>query len=66
MSLLNEQFIKFIDTSTYQELLDRWRFSPIGDLIFQGDIGDYYIKIMNEKRAKTDHVAASKAVGWNK
>ena len=57
----------WIDNATYQELLRRWRNSPAGDSIFQDGAGDYYSKIMAEKRAAVGPaaaVAASKAIGW--
>ena len=57
---------QWIDNASYETLLSKWRFAPIGDPMFQGESGQYYAKVMNEKRARTDHVAASKAVGWDK
>ncbi len=62
----NERVKDWIDNSSYEELLSRWRFAPIGDPMFQGDIGDYYSKVMFEKKEHVDHVQASKNVGWNK
>lgn len=64
-----EQMKKWIDDAGYEELLRRWRFAPVGDPIFQGEIGDYYKKVMDEKRAKLSdgmRVFASKAVGWER
>lgn len=57
---------EWIDNATYRALLDRWRNAPVGDLIFQGDTGDYYSKVMKERRAldPAGHVAASKSIGW--
>ena len=57
---------KWIDESSYEGLLYRWRFAPVGDPMFQGYTGEYYKKVMHEKREACDHVAASKAVGWEK
>ncbi len=57
----------WIDNATYQELLRRWRHAPVGDPMFQGDTGDYYSKVMAEKRSAVGPVAAvaaSKAIGW--
>lgn len=58
---------KWIDNASYEQLLNRWRFAPIGDPIFQGDTGDYYGKVMKEKKAALpdDGVGASKRVGWD-
>lgn len=66
--MTNEQK-HWIDTSSYEWLLSRWRFAPAGDPIFQGDTGDYYSKVMRERREQVgnaEHVRASKAIGWDK
>jgi len=58
---------EWIDGSSYETLLHRWRFSPPGDPIFQGELGAYYKKIMFEKRdalSPGEAVVASKNVGW--
>ena len=57
----------WIDRATYQEVLGRWRFAPVGDPIFQGDTGKYYGKKMAERKSEVgqgEHVRASKAIGW--
>jgi len=57
----------WIDKASYQELLSKWRFEPIGSLFFQGEVGDYYAKTMAEKRSEVgndEHVRASKNIGW--
>ena len=59
---------KYIDESSYETLLHRWRFSPAGDAIFAGEAGAYYKKVMFEKRDALPHaqqVGASKRVGWD-
>jgi len=55
----------WIDNSSYEGLLSRWRFAPAGDPMFTGDTGQYYKKVMAEKRAADPggHVAASKSIG---
>ena len=30
--MINEKIKKWIDNATYEQLLSRWRFAPIGDL----------------------------------
>jgi hypothetical protein len=55
---------KWIDDASYERLLERWRNAPPGDSIFIGDAGNYYKKIMNEKRDNCDHLAISMKVGW--
>jgi len=66
---MTEKQKKWIDSACYENLLYRWRFAPIGDPMFQGDTGDYYAKVMAEKKKEigaTNAVAASKTIGWEK
>ncbi len=56
-----------IDGKTYEELLRHWRNAPVGDVWFRGATGDYWAIRMAELRINgADHVAASKAIGWEK
>lgn len=59
---------KWIDEATYIQLLDKWRFAPVGDPLFQGETGIYYKQVMVEKRRQEldGGVSASKVVGWEK
>ena len=61
-----EEMTKWIDSASYESLLSPWRFAPVGDPMFQGEIGDYYKKTLAKKRdADPDgHVRASKSIGW--
>lgn len=62
-----DQRKKWIDNATYEQLLSRWRFAPAGSPWFQGEIGEYYQKVMEEKRKEVGdagHVQASKKIGW--
>ena len=61
-----EQMKNWIDNASYQQLLSKWRFSPSGDPFFEGEIGEYYSKVMAERKAADPGaaVAASKAIGW--
>ena len=65
---MNQAQRKFIDESSYETLLRRWRFAEAGDDIFKGEIGKYYQKVMNAQRDanEAEAVAASKRVGWEK
>lgn len=57
----------FIDSMDYESLLRLWRNARAGDPIFQGDTGDYYKKVMAEKReaiGNDAHVRASKNIGF--
>jgi hypothetical protein len=58
-----------IDSMSYAEMLEKWRFSEIGSPWFQGETGAYFAKTMAEKRNAIDDetkVALSKALGWEK
>ena len=63
---MNERIKQWIDAATYQDLLGKWRFASVGDPMFQGEIGEYYSKVMAEKRKTADHIQVSKNVGWDK
>ena len=56
-----------IDGKSYEDLLRRWRYAPVGDPWFEGETGGYWGERMKELRANgADHVGASKAIGWDK
>jgi hypothetical protein len=66
--MTTEETKKWIDISSYQTLLNKWRFAPSGDPMFQGELGQYYKNTMFAKRDALPHdeqVRASKAVGWD-
>jgi len=56
-----------IDGMDYESMLRLWRNAPVGEPLFQGETGDYFSKVMAEKRdalPEGAHVAASKKIGW--
>jgi len=56
-----------IDGLSYEQLLSKWRFAPVGDQWFQGETGDYWGNRMKELRnsdGNDRHVQASKNIGW--
>ena len=59
---------EWIDTASYEALLSKWRFAPVGDPMFTGESGDYYGKVLGAKRDEDldRHVATSKMLGWKK
>lgn len=62
-----EDIKNWIDSADYRTLLEHWRNAPCGDLMLQGDTGEYYKKAMFEKRdtlTTAECVAASKSIGW--
>ena len=65
---MDEKIKQEIDNMDYESMLRRWRYAPVGDPMFQGEVGEYYSKVMKEKREKvggTEHVRASKNIGWD-
>jgi hypothetical protein len=67
--VLSDELIAQIDAMPYVEMLRRWRFTAIGDPLFQGDSGDYFNRRMRALRSLPDgnavHAAACKAVGMD-
>ena len=67
---LTEKNKEQIDAMSYREMLARWRFAPLGDKTFQGETGEYFAKVMKEKRRALDsedpesHSKISKSIGW--
>ena len=58
---------KAIDGMDFRALFSLWRHAPSGNAFFVDDTGDYFAKVMKEKRAsmpQCDVVAASKSIGW--
>ncbi len=62
-----EEMKKWIDSASYQQLLSRWRFDPVGSPWFQGEVGEHYNKVMKERHKTVpveEKVRASKSIGW--
>ena len=60
-------FMEWVKNASYESLLRRWRFAPLGDPAFVGKTGEMFSQRLNEERAKLTHderVAVSKKVGW--
>lgn len=56
-----------IDALTYEQLLEGWRHTPVGDPLFQGESGRYWgqrLRKLREQLGNAQHVAASKRIGW--
>ena len=62
-----EDLKRWIDSATYEQLLSRWRYAPVGDPMFRDEVGKYYSEVMAKKRDEVGHeeaVRASKNIGW--
>ena len=56
-----------IDSLSYADLLERWRFAPAGAAQFQGETGKYFAERMASLRAEgANHTRASKMIGWER
>ena len=51
-----------IDSMNQYQLCKAWRFAPVGDPLFIGETGEYFIKVLNEKGGFTPEI--SKRLGW--
>ena len=56
-----------IDNMLYVEMLQSWRFASAGDEMFQGESGEYFAKVMKERRQEPggdiQHTQASRHIG---
>lgn len=65
--MMEKEIKEWIDNADYESLLKKWRFAPVGDVFFQGELGKYYSNVMLRKKNELDNaeqVRISKAVGW--
>jgi hypothetical protein len=52
----------------YEQMLRLNRFGSLGDPLFIGQVGEYFVKSMREKKDKLtpgEQVAVSKRIGWD-
>ena len=64
---LTEEMKTKIDIMSLREMLAKQRFASIGDPLFQGDIGEYFLKVMREKKSAISNDEwsnISRSVGW--
>jgi hypothetical protein len=64
-----QEMREWISKASYETLLRKWRYAPVGDSFFQDDIGDFYSKTMEAKRAilsTQGRTRISKAIGWER
>lgn len=64
---MKQEHKEWIDNASYTQLLSKWRFAPMGDPYFMDDTGEYFAKVMNEKKqqlSNSEQVKTSKSIGW--
>ena len=63
--MLDNETKEKIDNMSYRDMLELWRFAPVGHSYFsEPDISDYFSKVMAEKKKTANHVQTSKNIGW--
>jgi len=66
--MTNEQKQR-IDSMNYEQMLRLWRNSKIGEPLFRGETGSYFIDQMEAKKTALpdgEAVEISKRIGWEK
>lgn len=64
---MDETLKQTIDEMDYTQMLSLWRKAEIGSPYFQGEVGDYFLKVMEEKEKDLSpgtRVMKNKWVGW--
>ena len=64
---MNKKDKEWIDNASYEDLLRKQRFAPLGDKFFlRGELSDYFYKQIYKLRDADPNgaVAASKRIGW--
>jgi hypothetical protein len=51
-----------IDAMSREQMARMWRFAPVGHPMFQGEVGEYFVKRFNELGGWTPEL--SKQIGW--
>ena len=57
-----EELKKYINSITQEEMAELWRFAPVGHYLFEGEAGQYFAKVFQEKGGMTPKI--SKKLGW--
>ena len=68
MPMTTEEMIAWIDSASYEDLLRKRHFAPLGDPFFRKPVADHFALVMEERRrevCEAVHVAACKALGWD-
>ena len=60
--MIDEKLKKTIDGMSYEELLNKLQFDPLGDQFFKGEIGDCYANAFEKKWAEIDDPAIHAAI----
>ena len=58
---------KLIDDMSYYDMVKKWRFAQIGDILFSGDVGLYFGDSLIKKGKEFTAIKKSeisKSIGW--
>jgi hypothetical protein len=63
---MRSKLVEWIDNASYEELLTKYRFAPLGDPLFIGAMGEYFFEVMERKKpSPEEHTLISKRIGWD-
>lgn len=67
---LTDEIKEQIDALGYSNLLERWRYAPLDDPMFNGESGEYWSKRMQFLKSQPggleEATRASKMIGWER
>jgi hypothetical protein len=66
-AMTEEEMMRWIDTASYVQLLEKWRNEEVGSPWFSGEVGTHFSEAFRRLRDATpdgQRVAASKQIGW--
>ncbi len=62
-----EEMKQWVDNATYEMLLLKWRDSPFDDPFFWGEMGEYYLQTIIDKRSEVgeeEHKRVLARLSW--
>ncbi len=59
---MTDELKKQIDNMSQYEMCRRWRFSELGDKLFEGDTGKYFAQVLKDKGGFSPEI--SKSLGF--
>lgn len=67
--MTEQEMREWINAASYEQLLAKWRFEPVGSPWFQGRVGRHFEKVMAMRRAGTpfeERIAISKRLRFGR
>lgn len=66
---IDPKYKEWIDNASFEDLLRKNRFAPVGDPMMLDATGEYFLEVMNQRKkevGEAEAVATSKRIGWDK